>query len=109
MDPRQSGGLQTGKGGHELVRLVMIDGEEVLFYPSLPIDVAVIRGTTADEHGNISMENVSRFGDAIGGPGGFINISRGTRRVVFLENLRPRGSRQNWTAMVVSVLNARAR
>ena len=63
VDPRQSGGLQTGKGGHELIRLMMIDGEEVLFYPSLPIDVAVIRGTTADEHGNISMEDEVIFGE----------------------------------------------
>jgi propionate CoA-transferase len=33
-----------------------LDGEEYLFYPRLPIDVAFLRGTTADYAGNITME-----------------------------------------------------
>ena len=63
VDPRHDGGLQSGKGHEERVRLMNIDGEEYLFYRALPVDVAVVRGTTADEHGNISMEEEAVFGE----------------------------------------------
>jgi propionate CoA-transferase len=32
----------------EVVRPIILDGEEFLFYPLRPIDVAFLRGTTAD-------------------------------------------------------------
>ena len=38
------------------MRLMKIDGKEYLFYKSFPINVAIIRGTSADEKGNISIE-----------------------------------------------------
>ena len=35
---------------------IEIDGKEYLFYKAFPIDVAIVRGTSADEKGNISIE-----------------------------------------------------
>ena len=34
-----------------------LDGKEYLFYPTWPLDVAFIRATSADEHGNLSFED----------------------------------------------------
>jgi len=56
VDPRETGGKLNTISHEEYVKLVEIDGKEYLFYKSFPIDVAVIRGTTADEKGNISIE-----------------------------------------------------
>jgi propionate CoA-transferase len=55
VDPRQSGGRVNGVAPEPLVDLVEFNGEEYLWYPSIPIDVALIRGSTADEHGNLSL------------------------------------------------------
>src|SRR5690606_6844428 len=40
----------------DLVRRLELNGKSYLFYRSMPIDVAIIRGTVADPDGNISME-----------------------------------------------------
>lgn len=56
VDPRLEGGRINDATTEELVRLMEIDGAEYLFYPSLKIDVAFLRGTTADPGGNVTME-----------------------------------------------------
>ncbi len=56
VDPRLSGGRINDVTREEIVRLMEIDGEEYLFYRASPIDIAFIRGTTADPQGNLSME-----------------------------------------------------
>jgi propionate CoA-transferase len=56
VDPRFGGGKLNAKTTSDIVRLMEIDGAEYLFYQAFPIHVGIIRGTTADEDGNVSME-----------------------------------------------------
>ncbi|MCD8011305.1 MAG: acyl CoA:acetate/3-ketoacid CoA transferase [Lachnospiraceae bacterium] len=57
VDPRQQGGRLNECTREELVELKEIKGKEYLFYPTIPVDVAIVRGTTADTEGYISMED----------------------------------------------------
>ena len=57
VDPRRTGGRMNDCTGEEIVEVVQFDGQEWLYFRAIPIDVAIIRGTTADEFGNVSMEH----------------------------------------------------
>ncbi len=61
LDPRQMGGRMNERTREEIVRLVEFDGQEWLYFKAIPIDVAIIRGTTADESGNITMEQEGAY------------------------------------------------
>ena len=61
VDPRLGGGKMNSVTTEDLVRRVQFDGEEWLYFKSIPVDVAVIRATTADENGNLSMEHEGSY------------------------------------------------
>ncbi|WP_246724795.1 CoA-transferase [Rhizobium leguminosarum] len=56
IDPRIDGGKINSKTIENLVKLTEINGKEWLFYKTFPIHVAILRGTTADPSGNVTME-----------------------------------------------------
>jgi len=56
VDPRQDGGRMNKSARDELIEVSEIGGRELLFYKSFPINVAVLRGSFADAHGNISLD-----------------------------------------------------
>jgi propionate CoA-transferase len=93
IDPRLDGGKlndKTFKDGKDLIELIMLDGQEYLFYKAFPINVAIIRGTTADTDGNITMEKEALTLEALSmataakNSGGFV--------IVQVERIAERGT-----------------
>lgn len=56
VDPRLEGGVVNGPAELALNRLVEVDGEELLRYPALTVDVALVKASAADERGNLYLD-----------------------------------------------------
>jgi propionate CoA-transferase len=90
IDPRHDGGRLNAVTKEELVELVTLRGEEYLFYPSLPIHCAIIRGTSADADGNLSMEEEPHFNDVL--PLAQAAHNSGGIVIAQVKRLKPAGS-----------------
>lgn len=90
VDPRQRGARQSASAREDLVELLEIGGEEWLRFKPFPLDVVLLRGTTADEDGNVTMEQ-----EAV--PGEMLSSAQAGRRlgavvVVQVKRLARRGT-----------------
>jgi len=65
IDPEYEGGRLNSRSQASLVEKIQLAGSEWLFYKSFPLNVVVIRGTTADEDGNITMEHEGVYMEAL--------------------------------------------
>ena len=90
VDPRQQGARQSACTPPDFVEVVTLAGEEWLFFKPLPLDVAFLRGTTADEDGNVTMEQEAVLGEMLA-------MAQATRRaggvvVVQVKRMARRGT-----------------
>ena len=56
VDPRNGGGKLNPLTTENIVELVTLGATECLFYKTFPIDVGIIRATSGDADGNLTME-----------------------------------------------------
>ena len=90
VDPRLAGGKQSKSCSEDLVELMTVKDREWLYYKPFPISVAFLRGSTADEDGNVSMEDEAIFGE-------MLSMAQATRRcggivVVQVKRMARRGT-----------------
>ena len=94
VDPRRDGGKINSATTDDLVQLITIDGREWLLYRAFPINVALLRGTTADPTGNVSAEREALVLDnlamamAVKNSGGIVIVQ--VERIARSGSLNPR-------------------
>jgi propionate CoA-transferase len=90
VDPRQQGARQSPCTPPDFVEVVTLAGEEWLLFKPVPVDIAFLRGTTADEDGNVTMEQEAVFGEMLA-------MAQATRRaggivIVQVKRMAKRGT-----------------
>jgi propionate CoA-transferase len=65
IDPRHQGARQSSRTPADFVEVIKLAGEEWLWFKPVPVTVAFLRGTTADEDGNVTMEEEAVLGEML--------------------------------------------
>ena len=94
IDPRVHGGKLNEVTKEDLIKVMNVDGKEWLYYPVVPLDVCLIRATTADTEGYASMEDeityidVLQLAQAVHNNGGTVILQ--VKRLVKAGTLHPK-------------------
>ena len=110
VDPRHEGGKLNASATEDLVELVVRDGREWLFYPTIPIDVALIHAWQTDPAGNLAMNQEAgfwhncRMAQAAKAAGGIVIAA--VRETVDAGTILPRDVRIPACLVDVAVLDA---
>ncbi|MCY4234526.1 MAG: acyl CoA:acetate/3-ketoacid CoA transferase [Bacteroidetes bacterium] len=93
VDPLLLGGRMNDCSPPDVVKRVTFDGDQWLFYKSIPVNVAVIRGTTSDQNGNITTEHegssLGIYDQALAAHNNGGIVIAQVKRVVTKHTLRP--------------------
>jgi len=93
VDPRLDGGRVNKRSEESIVQLLDINGEEALLYKHCSPNIALLRGTTADSKGNVSMEKEAlpldalAIAQAVKNSGGIVLVQ--VERITAQHNLTP--------------------
>ena len=90
VDPRHQGARQSPRTPPDFVEVIELAGEEWLLFKPVPVTVAFLRGTTADEDGNVTMEEEAVLGEMLA-------MAQATRRaggivIVQVKRMAKRGT-----------------
>jgi len=94
VDPLYGGGRMNAATTEEIVERIEFDGETYLAYKTWPLHVALLRGTTADMDGNITMEKEALFLESLDmalaahNSGGLVMVQ--VERLAAVKSLDPR-------------------
>lgn len=101
-DPRVEGCKINSRTTEDIVEVVEIAGREYLHYKPIPMDVAFIRGTVADEMGNISVEREGVSIDVL--PLAQAVHNNGGKVIVQVGSIVPAGALDPWKVKIPGML-----
>jgi propionate CoA-transferase len=98
VDPRHGGGRWNARATEDIVELVTLAGQEYLRYLPFTVDVGLIRGSSADEDGNITCRDEPAALDVLAVA--MAAKACGGRVIAQVREVVPNGRLDPWTVAV---------